>query len=202
MLLLLGFAGTAAAVPVLWEIDAKVQYINPDDEYGPFLEKSLTGSFVYDADAAYGSRISAVNIAGYDSGSHQLDFYGPEYDPSALQFLLINQEGGVYENNIVLDIFLDGVLTNSGGIVDIVPGALKHFQYLDGSGAWSCSAAYSIEMCRNNAGDDVIGKWQTEIIVDQEFTPSRLIGTVIPVPPAVWLFGSALAGLGWLRRRA
>lgn len=25
--------------------------------------------------------------------------------------------------------------------------------------------------------------------------------TVVPVPAAVWLFGSALAGLGWLRRR-
>lgn len=25
--------------------------------------------------------------------------------------------------------------------------------------------------------------------------------TVIPLPPAVWLFGSAVAGLGWLRRR-
>ena len=27
------------------------------------------------------------------------------------------------------------------------------------------------------------------------------IGSVIPVPAAIWLFGSALAGLGWLRRR-
>jgi hypothetical protein len=26
--------------------------------------------------------------------------------------------------------------------------------------------------------------------------------TAIPVPAAAWLFGSALAGLGWLRRRA
>jgi hypothetical protein len=24
---------------------------------------------------------------------------------------------------------------------------------------------------------------------------------VVPVPPAVWLFGSALALLGWIRRR-
>lgn len=25
--------------------------------------------------------------------------------------------------------------------------------------------------------------------------------SVVPIPPAVWLFGSALAGLGWLRRK-
>jgi hypothetical protein len=24
---------------------------------------------------------------------------------------------------------------------------------------------------------------------------------VVPIPAAVWLFGSALAGLGWLRRK-
>jgi hypothetical protein len=30
-----------------------------------------------------------------------------------------------------------------------------------------------------------------------------LTGTVsaVPIPAAVWLFGSALAGLGWMRRR-
>lgn len=31
---------------------------------------------------------------------------------------------------------------------------------------------------------------------------SLLVATVVPVPAAVWLFGSALAGLGWMRRRA
>ncbi|HJP04021.1 MAG: VPLPA-CTERM sorting domain-containing protein [Gammaproteobacteria bacterium] len=26
--------------------------------------------------------------------------------------------------------------------------------------------------------------------------------TAVPVPAAAWLFGSALAGLGWIRRRS
>ncbi len=29
----------------------------------------------------------------------------------------------------------------------------------------------------------------------------RFEGTVVPIPASVWLFGSALAGLGWLRRK-
>ena len=29
-----------------------------------------------------------------------------------------------------------------------------------------------------------------------------LVVSEVPVPAAVWLFGSALAGLGWMRRRA
>ena len=29
----------------------------------------------------------------------------------------------------------------------------------------------------------------------------RLEGSVVPIPAAAWLFGSALAGLGWMRRK-
>ena len=29
----------------------------------------------------------------------------------------------------------------------------------------------------------------------------EIVGSVVPVPAAVWLFGSALAGLGWIRRK-
>jgi hypothetical protein len=32
-------------------------------------------------------------------------------------------------------------------------------------------------------------------------TVDNINATVVPVPAAVWLFGSALAGLGWLRRK-
>lgn len=35
-------------------------------------------------------------------------------------------------------------------------------------------------------------------IVDEPFTVSA---SAVPVPAAAWLFGSALAGLGWLRRK-
>ncbi len=32
-------------------------------------------------------------------------------------------------------------------------------------------------------------------------TTSATVQNVVPIPAAVWLFGSALAGLGWMRRR-
>ena len=41
------------------------------------------------------------------------------------------------------------------------------------------------------------------LYTDVPYDSIAFFGTVtaVPVPPAVWLFGSALGGLGWLRRR-
>jgi hypothetical protein len=36
----------------------------------------------------------------------------------------------------------------------------------------------------------------------QLFTTAYFKSSVVPIPAAVWLFGSALAGLGWFRRKA
>ena len=36
---------------------------------------------------------------------------------------------------------------------------------------------------------------------DTNFGPYTVSASVVPVPAAVWLFGSALGALGWLRRR-
>jgi hypothetical protein len=40
--------------------------------------------------------------------------------------------------------------------------------------------------------------------VNSSFGGSVAVGiayNIVPIPAAVWLFGSALAGLGWIRRR-
>jgi hypothetical protein len=48
-------------------------------------------------------------------------------------------------------------------------------------------------------------EWQNLLSV--EFDPTvdmvfdNIAASVVPIPAAVWLFGSALAGLGWLRRK-
>jgi hypothetical protein len=50
------------------------------------------------------------------------------------------------------------------------------------------ASSNAYEYSKNNlaAGYDVVG---------------TLTATVVPIPGAVWLFGSALAGLGWMRRK-
>jgi hypothetical protein len=39
------------------------------------------------------------------------------------------------------------------------------------------------------------------VTVDAEISAIRSIVGVVPIPASVWLFGSALAGLGWMRRK-
>ena len=59
----------------------------------------------------------------------------------------------------------------------------------------------------NNGGSlaMLIGPCQTscEFSADAQSFRNVISGSVsaVPIPPAVWLFGSALGGLGWLRRK-
>jgi len=59
----------------------------------------------------------------------------------------------------------------------------------------------SINPSLTNAGGVVNYDSVMESKTYADYTGGTLIGTVVPVPAAVWLFGSALAGLGWLRRK-
>ncbi len=47
---------------------------------------------------------------------------------------------------------------------------------------------------------EVTGQWVRDPQI-YEITDAGQIIAVVPVPAAIWLFGSALAGLGWVRRK-
>jgi hypothetical protein len=62
----------------------------------------------------------------------------------------------------------------------------------------------------DNTADLGSGDWLNVTYVsfgnELEFGPSVavdniVVGAAVPIPAAVWLFGSALAGLGWMRRK-
>ena len=62
---------------------------------------------------------------------------------------------------------------------------------LTGTGLVSLNEAYDI-----NANGDIVGYG-----VDANGNEQAFLLTAVPVPAAVWLFGSALGMLGWVRRR-
>jgi hypothetical protein len=69
------------------------------------------------------------------------------------------------------------------------------FSNLDGTAYWSstgsASRAWTLNFVSGSQGGDIGGATAV----------SALTTSAVPVPAAVWLFGSALGLLGWIRRR-
>jgi len=133
-----------------------------------------SGSFTYDADANIYSDINISVTAGSN-----IDFGSAVYDEIYSTVaginpdeLLMAQNPTVIPGDSLLKLFFSADLTNSGGTV-----AIEAFP----SGG------------------------SREDTADLSGFPRRYLvsGSVsaVPIPAAVWLFGSALVGLGWMRRK-
>jgi len=84
-------------------------------------------------------------------------------------------------------------------------GELKTETFPCGTIAGSCVFGLNFATNLMNAGGSINILADNAISIEGFYGPTRNIisGSVsaVPVPAAVWLFGSALAGLGWLRRK-
>ena len=75
----------------------------------------------------------------------------------------------------------------AGGQIEMtlpVPGSLAGLDTANFNAAWSGLSSLEIQAGGNNG-----------------FYLDNVAMSVVPVPAAAWLFGSALAGLGWIRRK-
>jgi len=166
-------------------------------------------SYAPDTSLTYAQGVSFALVGGPDSGGAPTtsNNFGSEGG------LLTNTRyGGDYPTAAILQFTFDGLVEDlsfvfnnagsgsSGGIGD------SFFQAFDESGllleSGSINGAYldlfnltssgikTIQFNNNTGGTD---SWW--------FGVRSLQAQVVPVPAAVWLFGSALAGLGWFRRR-
>jgi hypothetical protein len=116
--------------------------------------------------------VASVFIDGVNYGSY--DIY------SAQAYDVINYNYNAYEFSV--DILLDASTTAAylaDGVFDVIIdfGSLVTVEC-----GWS-----SVGNCEDGYGNSPFA--------------SASATTTVPVPAAVWLFGSALAGLGWMRRR-
>jgi hypothetical protein len=71
-----------------------------------------------------------------------------------------------------------------------------------GIGVGSNPAIGSAILTASQESDMLAGLWYVNVH-SNDFLGGEIRGqvNVVPIPAAVWLFGSALAGLGWMRRR-
>ena len=134
---------------------------------------STTGSFVYDADINSYSSISFVTDAGTISGAA----YGfVTSSPSSTVLDFISTSNPDPTGALRFQFGLNGPMMNAGGVLGIAGGA-----------EWVCLTSacdfpgWGPDMARGFAGHSNISS--------------------VPVPAAVWLFGSGLVGLIGVARR-
>jgi len=179
--LLLFFISSAYAAPVQWTLQ-DVSFVT-DDEY-----RSLVGSFYYDADTNEYSNISLHydDSSGYPfpDFDYQVFIWGHSSPAGIIPNELSLQNGpGQFNDGEVIHLAFNEALTGAGGQITLdLTRTLISGATFQGSGGPGGFDVYTADY------------------------PSYLSGgyvsaSVVPIPAAAWLFGSALAGLGWIRRK-
>jgi hypothetical protein len=192
LIFLLGGLSVVGAAPVTYS------YSGPDltdNGSSLYTGQSITGSFTVEELAPLGGWTdlsSALPAFSFSDGVRTITnadiVAGPGDITDASQFYI--QEFGV-ETDASGDIyrwsiwFINSSLTNSlrTGLNGIGSDATRITPGLSGCGAgsWSyCGGTVS------TSTSGTVGAWTASIV---------------PIPAAAWLFGSALAGLGWMRRK-
>ena len=166
------FSVSANAIPVEWTLEN----IRFDDGTG------ATGSFVFDADTSEWSDINIrTSIANSFDGATYLELSASATKPSFDdEVWVVNESSGFIDPRAFL-LLLEGPMTNAGGIINL--------------------QLFGEIACDDVTCDDGYLLRRSELEENTNDGPGYISGSVVPVPAAVWLFGSALAGLGWFRRK-
>jgi hypothetical protein len=176
------FSFSAYAIPVRWELPPTEPFagvFGSSDFINPTF--ALEGSFDYDADT---NVYSNIEITRSDTSRvlTQTSCYFGCSDQTGLTFGFVGTydfETGAQVREYYRMAF-DAPLTNAGGAVSLIIGS----QFIDCDAYEGCDGGIDTEE----------GPLAT-------LGGATIVGNVVPIPAAVWLFGSALAGLGLLKRK-
>jgi hypothetical protein len=140
---------------------------------------TITGSFIYDADTDIYSSVSVTTTAGTEFGG--FSYTDAHIDTAGSTTLdLESPDWLTAVDGSALNLVFFNPLTNAGGTIN-----------LDLFGFTVESWCINVPDC-SGAGDRGV----------REAISGSVIGTaVVPLPPAVWLFGSGLLGLLGISRR-
>jgi hypothetical protein len=163
---------TSYAAPVTWTIhDATF------NDGG-----TMTGQFDYDANTNTYSNIS-IQTSTFEMP------YGDGYEEPITAYLNPSYSDENINNSIFPNQHYLQLVANVGATYD------TQFDFSFSTGLTNAGGTISL-----NSGTELFSGGCSQCSVDQR----SLIGgyvAAVPIPAAVWLFGSALAGLGWMRRK-
>jgi hypothetical protein len=130
---------------------------------------------------------SMYALCGHCNATSEFEFF----DQAGDVFSLSSFEVGVWGPALgqEYDLFITGSLSGGGSVVKNVSGITSLQTISFDTNLWS--DLDSVYIVTTNINNDSISS-----SVYDNFNVN-----VVPIPAAVWLFGSALAGLGWMRRR-
>lgn len=171
--LLLSVVGSAQAAPVTWNFDSVVV-----EQLQPVVaHANLTGSFTYDADTNVYSDILIQSGLG--------PYFGTTYTESAYTSWKASAIESPSSNGVIFNVYASG---------------LDCPDYCDYSLTLSFGSALTNSGGAISLGGNEVLAGPTWGLLGERYIISGSVSAV-PVPAAVWLFASALAGLGWLKRR-
>lgn len=104
---------------------------------------------------------------------------------------LLIGDGGILSNNVVIISQTSG----TGANIDLSNANINGVALWDLGGDLANISLDNVSGCTQLLGDDVD-------IQNVRLSQCAFNTTVVPIPAAAWLFGSALLGLGWMRRKA
>jgi hypothetical protein len=160
---------------------------------------TLSGSFVYGGDSGFMLGETGLSVTGGDlSDKNYINWSGGVNSESLNITVFQSALGANHSGERVLQLAILGDLTVAGTI-SLTP-AVDYADILGASGPPpGLYYAYNREGFCTTAGCgllDVTGAGGRNLV------SGTIAGVAaVPIPAAVWLFGSALAGLGWLRRK-
>jgi hypothetical protein len=168
----LAITPVAVAMPVAWTLN-NVNFADGG---------TATGSFSYDADLNAYSAVSITTTPGSAFSGWTYGGQAIDQPQTASQLIATTSNALTQPNSVLFALRFDAPLANAGGVRNLLAGA----QLIPPQGSYEVVCAVA-GACAAPAARLLLS--------------GNITAQVIPVPAAMWLFGSALGVMGWMRRK-
>lgn len=164
--------------------DTGAPWLVPLESQGFDISGAYAGGFLAPAEIIIGTNTGTKSFGGTIAGPGQ-DSYGV-----IVQIWFERSDGGAFSLHS-LDLLMDADEDGSTAIVGTLSGGgYANLNTPVGTGDWLNLESLYFEAVGNPWG---VGYATVEL--------DNVVVSAVPIPAAIWLFGSALVGLGWVRRK-